>query len=137
MRLHALISVRDTTEFALSIEALIKDAPTIKKSSPRLYAAVARTISSYYQRIINDYSQALHYATEYLDATRQAGDRNLEAAALSSIASIYFQKQDNSGWSYAVESYELAKNPATCQHATSQAATWPTSFSTQQNLKRP
>lgn len=109
LRLHALISVRDTTEFALSIEALIKDAPTIKKSSPRLYAAVARTISSYYQRIINDYSQALHYATEYLDATRQAGDRNLEAAALSSIASIYFQKQDNSGWSYAVESYELAK----------------------------
>ena len=64
LRLHALISVRDTTEFALSIEALIKDAPTIKKSSPRLYAAVARTISSYYQRIINDYSQALHYATE-------------------------------------------------------------------------
>ena len=33
LRLHALISVRDTTEFALSIEALIKDAPTIKRAA--------------------------------------------------------------------------------------------------------
>ena len=109
LRLHALICVRDTSDFTLSIESLIKEVPTIKDANLMGYLVLNRTISAYYQRIINDYSQSLHYATENLWAARRLGDRNAEASALSSIASIYFQKQDPSGWPYAVESYELAK----------------------------
>ena len=109
LRLHSLICVRDTSDFTIQIENLINEAPKYKDSDIRTYGVLMRTISSYYQRILNDYSQALHYATEYLESTRINGDRNGEASALSAIASIYFQKQDDSGWSYAVESYELAK----------------------------
>lgn len=109
LRLHALISVRDTADFTIPIDALIKELPTLKESNPRSYLVVCRTISSYYQRIINDYSQALHYATEHLETSRKLNDKNAEAAALSTIASIYFQKQDNSGWEYALKAYDLSK----------------------------
>lgn len=108
LRLHALIAMRDTADFTLQIETLIKEAPSLKESSPRSYAVVTRTISSYYQRILNDYSQALLYASETLAAVRGLGDRNAESAALSALASIYFQKQDSTGWTYAVDSYNLA-----------------------------
>ncbi|MCM1142695.1 MAG: helix-turn-helix domain-containing protein [Muribaculum sp.] len=109
LRLHSLIAVRDTTDFTADIEALIKKSPSFKESDPKSYAIVTRTISSYYQRILNDYSQALLYATETLNAVRQIGDKNMESAALSVLASIYFQKQDPAGWSYALDSYNLAK----------------------------
>lgn len=109
LRLHALISVRDTTDFTPSIEALIKELPSLKEGNPQSYMIVSRTISSYYQRIINDYSQALHYASEQLETSRKLNDKNAEATALSAIASIYFQKQDSSGWQYALQAYELAK----------------------------
>lgn len=109
LRLHALISVRDTADFTLSVEALVKTLPLLKENNPKSYMILCRTISSYYQRIINDYSQALHYATEQLNISRKLNDKNAEAAALSTIASIYFQKQDASGWQYAIKAYELAK----------------------------
>jgi len=109
LKLYSLICVRDTSDFTLRIEALIKNSEEMKRKNMRSYAVLSRTLSSYYQRIINDYSQALYYASEYLDATRKTGDRRGEASALASISSIYFQKQDPSGWAYAVESYELAK----------------------------
>ncbi|MBD5358093.1 MAG: helix-turn-helix transcriptional regulator [Bacteroides sp.] len=109
MYLHALIAMRDTTDFTLPIETLIKELPSLKDNNPRSYMVVARTISSYYQRIINDYSQALHYATEQLETSRKLNDKNAEAAALSTVASIYFQKQDNSGWQYALKAYEISK----------------------------
>lgn len=109
LRLHALISIRDTTDFTIPIEALLIELPALKENNPRSYLVVCRTISSYYQRIINDYSQALHYATEHLETARRLNDKNAEAAALSTIASIYFQKQDNSGREYALKAYELSK----------------------------
>ncbi len=109
LRLHALISVRDTADFTIPIEALITELPSLKEHSSRSYLVVCRTISSYYQRIINDYSQALHYATEQLETARKLDDKNAEASALSTIASIYFQKQDNSGWDYALKAYDLSK----------------------------
>ena len=109
LRLHAMICVRDTADFTLPIETLIKELPSLKEDNPRSYMVVCRTISSYYQRIINDYSQALHFATEQLETSRRLHDKNAEAAALSTMASIYFQKQDNSGWQYALKAYELSK----------------------------
>lgn len=109
LRLHALISVRDTADFTIPIDALIKELPSLKERNQKSYMVVCRTISSYYQRIIGDYSQALHYATGHLEASRKLNDKNAEAAALSTIASIYFQKQDNSGWDYALKAYELSK----------------------------
>lgn len=109
LHLHALISVRDTADFTIPIDALIKELPTLKESNLKSYLIVCRTVSSYYQRIINDYSQALHYATEHLETARHLNDKNAEAAALSTIASIYFQKQDNSGWEYALKAYDLSK----------------------------
>ena len=109
LRLHAMICVRDTADFTLPIETLIKELPSLKDENPRSYMVVCRTISSYYQRIINDYSQALHFATEQLETSRRLHDKNAEAAALSAMASIYFQKQDNSGWQYALKAYELSK----------------------------
>lgn len=109
LRLHALIAVRDTTDFTPLVETLIKKAPALKDKVPKSYAIVTRTISSYYQRILNDYSQALLYATETLSAVRRLGDKNAESSALATLASIYFQKQDPAGWSYALDSYNLAK----------------------------
>lgn len=109
LRLHALISVRDTADFTLPIDALTKELPSLKENNSRSYLVACRTISSYYQRIINNYSQALHYATEQLETARKLNDKNAEAAALSTIASIYFQKQDNSGWEYALKAYYLSK----------------------------
>ncbi|MDE5882878.1 MAG: helix-turn-helix domain-containing protein [Muribaculaceae bacterium] len=109
LRLHALISVRDTSDFTIPIDALTKELPSLKENNSRSYFVACRTISSYYQRIINNYSQALHYATEQLETSRKLNDKNAEAAALSTIASIYFQKQDNSGWDYALKAYGLSK----------------------------
>ena len=109
LRLHALISVRDTAAFTIPIDALTKELPYLKENNSRSYLVACRTISSYYQRIINNYSQALHYATEQLETARRLNDKNAEAAALSTIASIYFQKQDNSGWDYALKAYGLSK----------------------------
>lgn len=109
LRLHALICIRDTSDFTPGIEALIKEAPMLKNINPQSYTVVCRTLSSYYQRILSDYSQALHYASENLETSRTLADRNMEATALSAIASIYFQKQDTSGWSYALQAYDLSK----------------------------
>ncbi|MBD5312207.1 MAG: helix-turn-helix domain-containing protein [Muribaculaceae bacterium] len=109
LRLHALICVRDTSDFTPGIEALTKEAPMLKNINPQSYTIVCRTLSSYYQRILSDYSQALHYASENLETARTLADRNIEATALSAIASIYFQKQDTSGWSYALQAYDLSK----------------------------
>ncbi|MDE6668586.1 MAG: hypothetical protein K2K26_02745, partial [Muribaculaceae bacterium] len=109
LRLHALICVRDTSDFTPGIEALTKEVSTLKNINLQSYAIVCRTLSSYYQRILSDYSQALHYASENLETARTLADRNMEASALSAIASIYFQKQDASGWTYAIQAYDLSK----------------------------
>lgn len=108
-RLHALISVRDTIDFTIPVEALVKELPTLKENNSTSYLVVCSTLSLYYQCIINDLSQALHYATEKLECSRKQNDKNAEAAALSTLASIYFQKQDNSGWQYALKAYDLSK----------------------------
>ena len=109
LALNAMIGVRDTIDFTPRIEYLIEQAPSLKETDTHTYAIVSRTISSYYQKIINDYSQALNYASEALGAYRDLHDRIGETSMLSTISSIYFQKFDMTGWSYAVDSYNLAR----------------------------
>ncbi|MDE5876409.1 MAG: helix-turn-helix domain-containing protein [Muribaculaceae bacterium] len=109
LHLHALICVRDTSDFTPGIEALTKEVSILKNINLQSYAIVCRTLSSYYQRILSDYSQALHYASENLETARTLADRNMEASALSAVASIYFQKLDASGWTYAIQAYDLSK----------------------------
>ena len=56
-----------------------------------------------------DYSQASAYAFKALDCYRRAGHDEGEIEALSALASIYFSKNDASGFNYALESYRKAK----------------------------
>lgn len=108
IRLTALINMRDTTDFTRDIEGLISEVDKIKSTDLQAYAIVATTLSSYYQKILNNHSLALHYATEALNANRALKDRKGEGYSLSAISSIYFQRQDSTGWNYAQESYGIA-----------------------------
>ena len=109
LKLYAMISLRDTTDFSAQIENLSRISDEIKDKNSKSYLIITRTLSSYYQHIVNDFSQALHYAMETLSVARKNGDKEAEALALTRISSIYFQKKDASGLSYALDSYELSK----------------------------
>ena len=107
--LYGLICMRDTTDFTPHIKNLIKYAPVIRENDTKGYGIVANTLSSYYQKILNDFPNALHYATESLNAFKDIGDKSHEALTLSNIASIYLLRNDTTGETYGHQSYNLAK----------------------------
>lgn len=111
-RIRALIHLRDKSDLSNDIEYLksLVDNQSSELADPNLASNVARTVSLYYQYILSDYSQASLYAFKALDAARKARNYREEVYALSAIASTYFQKQDSTGYSYALEAYNMAKH---------------------------
>lgn len=111
-RLRALVVTRDKTDITKDFEYLksLIDNRDEGIDDPVLTTAAASAVSLYYQYILSDYSQSLLYAFKALDASRKGKLEQEEIGALSSVASIYFQKRDSTGYSYAQEAYAKAKN---------------------------
>lgn len=109
-RLRAAICLHDTTDFSSAAGRLdTRLAEMADRGEWRGVAIVARTLAQYHHFVRSDFSQASRYAFQSLDANRRLKDAVGEVDALSTLASIYFSKNDSSGWNYARESYDKAK----------------------------
>ena len=107
--INSLIQRRDTTDLSARIAHLKTMTDRGDLSSPEILTFINRTISLYYQFIEADYARASSYAFKALEQARAARLPAAEVYALSSIASIYFQKQDSTGFSYACRAYDMAR----------------------------
>ena len=108
--LRAQVCRRDTADMSAQVVRLESGLPVLVKQEDYKDAAyVAKAISIYYHFILSDYSQASSYAFKTLEYARKASDLDSEIDALSGLASIYFAKNDTSGFSYALDCYNKAK----------------------------
>lgn len=108
--LCAAINLRDTADISARVEALVpamKDAEDAKDW--KLAALLASTVALYNHFVLSDFSQAAFYSSKQLQYARNDKNRIEEAKAMSSFASIYFSKRDESGLKYAIRSYGIAK----------------------------
>ncbi len=104
------INRRDSSDFTSAAEYLSSKIDVLDRNRHYVTAALAaNAVSLYHLMIFQDYPSASQYSFKALDLSRKAGDLNGEITALSGIASVYLVKRDKSGYKYALESYEKAK----------------------------
>ncbi len=108
--LRGKVNRRDTSDMSPTVIRLETRFPELFSAGEYEAAGyVAKALSLYYHFMGPDYSQASAYAFKALDCYRRAGLDEGEIEALSALASIYFSKNDASGFNYALESYRKAK----------------------------
>lgn len=109
--LYSLIHTRDTVDNSAAIKSLkqLIDGQNPAITNPEVSFIIARTVALYYQLIESDMPQALNYAFKALNQSRTSRQKAMEVSALSTLASLYFQKQDSTGFTYACKAYEIAK----------------------------
>lgn len=110
--LYSLIHTRDTADNSAALKSLkqLIDGQNPAITDPDVSFIIARTVALYYQLIESDMPQALNYAFKALNQSRASRKKGMEVSALSTLANLYFQKQDSTGFTYACKAYEIAKN---------------------------
>lgn len=75
-----------------------------------LYAMVNNVSATYAMRAHLDYSKALQYYMNALNAMEKAGSLDNQVSLLCNIASLYFEREDSTGLRYADKAYNLIKS---------------------------
>lgn len=75
-----------------------------------LFAMVNNVSAIYAMRAHLDYGKALQYYIIALEAMDRAGSIDNQASLLCNIASLYFEREDTTGLSYASRAYDLTKS---------------------------
>lgn len=108
--IRGMISLRDTTDITTRINHLQEKAEEAERNGDwKAVCTYGSPVSLYYHFVANDFSQASLYAFKCLTAARKQNDAIAETNALSALASIYFTKRESSGYSYALEAYNMAQ----------------------------
>lgn len=108
--LRGRVNRRDTADMSPDVIRLETSLPHLEGEKKWGVAAHAtKALSVYYHLICSDFSRASSYAFRSLEHSRRAGSLREEVDALSGLASIYFNKGDNSGFDYALASYRKAR----------------------------
>lgn len=108
--LRGIVQRRDTVDIARRIALLQEKVDEAeKKQDWEMVAILSGAVSLYHHFVASDFSQASLYSFKRLEAGRKLNDPAVEVSALSNLASIYFTKQEDSGYTYALEAYGKAK----------------------------
>ena len=86
----------------------------LPKCDPRILGMNYNTSAVYVMKTRMDYTAAIDYLKKSLDIAVTHADRANECILMSNIASLYYQREDPAGLSYAKKAYELGremKNP--------------------------